>query len=216
MGHLRDLGVSALYLNPVFASSTNHRYDTVDYHRIDDELGDAAAWGALVEAARAAGVSLVLDGVFNHVSADSVYFDLYNRWGADGRVQVTDGPGSNDGSGACESADSPYRSWFSLPHFANAARDERTGETVRCADGQTYEAWATYFHIPKLRADADAVREMVWGAPDSVARRWLADGARGWRLDVAGDVDRGAAHDPDNHFWDGRQCVRSVSHSFGG
>ncbi|MBL8619527.1 MAG: glycoside hydrolase family 13 protein [Deltaproteobacteria bacterium] len=203
LGHLTALGVTALYLNPIFASSTNHRYDTVDYHRIDDELGALEDWSALVDAARAAGVSLVLDGVFNHVSADSVYFDLYSRWGADGRVQVTDGPGSNDGSGACESASSPYRGWFSVPHFANAARDERTGETVRCADGQTYEAWATYFHIPKLRADDAAVRATLWADEDSVARRWVAEGARGWRLDVAGEVDRGLAHDPDNDFWEG-------------
>ena len=61
-----DLGVSGLALGPVFAAST-HGYDTVDHFRIDPRLGDDADFDALVQAARARGLRLLLDGVFNHV-----------------------------------------------------------------------------------------------------------------------------------------------------
>jgi len=210
MGHLQGLGVTALYLNPIFEAGTNHRYDTIDYLRIDDELGDAEDFDALVSAAEGAGVHLVLDGVFNHVSADSVYFDLYSRWGADGGLQSPGGPGTNDGSGACESSASPYRGWFWIPERSNAGRDERTGELVRCAAGETFEAWAGYFHIPKLRADDPGVRALIFEGEGSAARSWLRAGARGWRLDVAGDIDRGHAHDPGNDFWEGfRAAVKA-------
>jgi glycosidase len=205
-----EMGVRTLYLNPIFEAATNHRYDTINYLHIDPELGTLADFDALVAEADALGIRLVLDGVFNHVSADSIYFDLYSRWDAGGALTSPGGQGSNDGSGACESADSVYRSWFFIPHRWAAGRDERTGETVTCAGGETYEAWATFFHIPKLNAADPGVREMFWDAPDAVGPWWVGRGAGGWRLDVAADVDRGLAHDPGNDFWEGfRSSVKA-------
>jgi MYXO-CTERM domain-containing protein len=201
---LAELGVTALYLNPIFRSATNHRYDTVDYMQIDDELGDGAAWDALAAGAQARGMKIVLDGVFNHVSADSVYFDLYGRWDAAGALTSPAGPGANDGSGACESTASPYRSWFWLPAHHNAARTE-AGETVWCQGPSglsTYEAWGGYYHLPKLDFGEPAVRDWIYAADDSVARHWLRLGAGGWRLDVGGDVDPGQGHNADNTVWE--------------
>ena len=204
---LDELGVDMLYLNPIFRSATNHRYDTLDYRAIDDELGTLDDFTALVEAARERDISLVLDGVFNHVSADSVYFDLYGRWDDDGQLVSPDSAGDWDGSGACESPDSPYRDWFTFPAEHAPGRTEE-GETVLCADGlgdrtSSYESWGTYFHIPKLAADRQSVRDLIYATPDSAALYWLDAGARGWRLDVSGEVDPGRGHNIDNDFWEG-------------
>lgn len=65
--YLRDLGVTALYLTPIFAAGSSHRYDTHDYLRVDPALGDEAALSALVDHAHAGGIRVMLDGVFNHV-----------------------------------------------------------------------------------------------------------------------------------------------------
>ncbi|MFI6480569.1 glycoside hydrolase family 13 protein [Nonomuraea sp. NPDC050663] len=66
LGHLRELGITALYLTPIFAARTNHRYDTIDYLSIDPMLGDERTFALLVEHAHAHGIKVVLDAVFHH------------------------------------------------------------------------------------------------------------------------------------------------------
>lgn len=100
--YLASLGVTALYLNPVFESASNHRYDTADYHHIDPILGSEADFLVLVEEARSHGIRLMLDGVFSHTGADSRYFDRYGRY---------------DGTGAYQAPDSPYRSWYRFSEY---------------------------------------------------------------------------------------------------
>lgn len=73
LDYLVELGCSGLALGPVFASGT-HGYDTVDHFRMDPRLGDDADFDRLVEACRARGVRLLLDGVFNHVGRDFAAF----------------------------------------------------------------------------------------------------------------------------------------------
>ncbi|OFK22139.1 4-alpha-glucanotransferase [Olsenella sp. HMSC062G07] len=99
LDYLRGLGVSVLYLNPIFAASSNHRYDTVDYLRIDGALGTKEDFCRLCADAEARGISIILDGVFNHVGADSKYF---NRAGVFAEL------------GAFQGDASPYRSWFTF------------------------------------------------------------------------------------------------------
>ncbi|MFG0328593.1 MAG: alpha-amylase family glycosyl hydrolase [Phycisphaerales bacterium] len=72
--YLSDLGVTAIYLNPIFAANTTHRYDTTDYQRIDPMLGDRRDFEALVQAMRRHEMMLVLDGVFNHTSSDHPWY----------------------------------------------------------------------------------------------------------------------------------------------
>ena len=101
--HLDDLaarGITALYLNPIFAAPSNHRYDTSDYLTIDPDLGTQADFEALIAGAHARGIKVILDGVFNHVSSDSPWFDRYGRY-----AEV----------GACESADSPVSGVVHVP-----------------------------------------------------------------------------------------------------
>jgi cyclomaltodextrinase / maltogenic alpha-amylase / neopullulanase len=95
--YLSQLGVTALYLNPIFEAASNHRYDTGDYMNIDPLLGTEEDFRHLCSAAKSCGMSVILDGVFNHTGDDSVYF---NRRG---RYPVT---------GAYQSKSSPYFGWY--------------------------------------------------------------------------------------------------------
>ena len=91
LGYLRSLGVTVLYLNPVFYAASNHRYDTADYLRIDPMLGDEQAFSDLCRAAGDAGIRIILDGVFNHTGSDSLYF---NRFGSFPQPGAWQGPES--------------------------------------------------------------------------------------------------------------------------
>lgn len=97
LDYLADLGVSILYLNPIFEAHSNHRYNTADYMKIDPLLGTEADFRALCTAAKQRGIQIMLDGVFSHTGDDSVYYNKYRRY-------------SNDG--AYNSTDSPYSGWF--------------------------------------------------------------------------------------------------------
>lgn len=74
LNYLRDLGISMIYFTPLFASPTNHRYDASDYMKIDPRLGSEADLRELIEKARERGMRVLLDGVWNHCSSDSIYF----------------------------------------------------------------------------------------------------------------------------------------------
>ncbi|PJF46354.1 MAG: alpha-amylase, partial [Candidatus Thermofonsia Clade 3 bacterium] len=73
--YLKALGVTVIYLNPIFEAGSNHAYDTQDYYQIDKFFGDNQEFQQLVRLAEQQGIRIVLDGVFNHVSSDSPYFD---------------------------------------------------------------------------------------------------------------------------------------------
>lgn len=96
--YISSLGVTCIYLNPIFESHTNHRYDTADYEKIDSLLGSEADLKSLCKTAKEKyGISIILDGVFSHTGCDSRYFNMYSRY-AD--------------LGACNSKSSPYYSWY--------------------------------------------------------------------------------------------------------
>ncbi len=88
LDYLEDLGVSLLYFTPIFTSPTNHRYDTINYHQIDPLLGTEADLKELVQQVERRNMRILLDGVFNHCSSESIYFTTarqnklspYYRW----------------------------------------------------------------------------------------------------------------------------------------
>jgi neopullulanase len=183
---LKELGVDALYLNPVFASAANHRYHTWDYHRVDPLLGGDAALRELLDAAHARGMHVVLDGVFNHVGRGFFAFHHILENGAD----------------------SPYLDWFVLdlerlragrPLGAYAEpKLLRRGKKHRPAFEELgYAAWWDLPALPKLDTRTAAVREYLW----DVAERWVRFGIDGWRLDVPSEID-------DDDFW--RELRRRV------
>lgn len=100
--YLQELGVTALYLNPIFDAPSNHKYDTADYLVIDPMFGDEAAFRHLCTAARAAGISVILDGVFSHTGSDSRYFNKESRYPE---------------AGAYQSPDSPYYPWYRFRRY---------------------------------------------------------------------------------------------------
>ncbi len=102
LDYLQSLGVTAIYFNPIFMSPSNHRYDTTDYTKIDPALGDLAVFRRLVQEARARGIHIILDAVFNHSSSDSLYFDRFARYST---------------TGAYESQGSPYEGWYSFKQW---------------------------------------------------------------------------------------------------
>ena len=97
--YLASLGVTLLYLNPVCEAHSNHRYNTADYMKTDPLLGTDADLSALCRAAHAAGIRVIVDGVFSHTGDDSVYFNKKGRY---------------PGPGAYQSDASPYRSWYTF------------------------------------------------------------------------------------------------------
>jgi len=170
---LADLGVTVLYLNPIFAAPSNHRYDTSSYDFIDPDLGTTAEFETLVAEADKRGMRLLLDGVFNHVSSDSPWFDRSRRF-----AEV----------GACEAADSPTRGWFTF-------RPPAANEPSPCAPstpggGDTYYVgWFGFDTIPEV-IEQPAVYDLYTGA-DGIAGRWVKAGIAGWRLDVMDNLSHG-------------------------
>ena len=91
LDYLKALGVTMIYMSPIFKSSSNHRYDTGDYMCIDELLGDESSLARLIAAAKEKGIGIMLDGVFNHTGSDSKYLDKWTKLGLAGwRLDVVD------------------------------------------------------------------------------------------------------------------------------
>ena len=100
--YLKSLGVTVLYLSPVFRAYSNHKYDTGDYETVDGMFGGNEALRHLIDRAHEMGMRVMLDGVFNHTGDHSRYF--HRR-------------GNYDSLGAYESKASPYADWYTFRKF---------------------------------------------------------------------------------------------------
>jgi cyclomaltodextrinase / maltogenic alpha-amylase / neopullulanase len=190
LDYLKDLGITALYLNPIFASASNHRYHTYDYYNIDPLLGGNEAFRFMLDEAHKRDMRVILDGVFNHASRGFWQFHhvLENRIG------------------------SPYKDWFFFDTArlqgrrnwgaypsASELRAQEGGEDSLKAFG--YRGWWHNPALPKFNTNTPAVRKFLF----DVAKHWINFGADGWRLDVPGDID-------DDSFWqEFRYRVRQVN-----
>lgn len=85
--YLQDLGITIIYLSPIFEAYSNHKYDTGDYFKIDPMFGNTNDLKRLCKEAKKHGISIILDGVFNHTGADSIYFNRYNKYKSIGAYQ---------------------------------------------------------------------------------------------------------------------------------
>ena len=97
LDYIASLGTTLLYLSPIFEAYSNHKYDTGDYMKVDDMFGGDAALELLITEASRRGIGIILDGVFNHTGADSIYFNKYGKYNS---------------LGAYQSKDSEYYSWY--------------------------------------------------------------------------------------------------------
>lgn len=132
LDYLQDLGITAIYFNPIFQSAANHRYHTHDYYRVDPLLGGDEAFRALLNEAHRRGIRIVLDGVFNHASRGFFQFNHILENGAS----------------------SPYLSWFYVYGFPLHAYDEK--------HPPNYAAWWGMRALPKFNTDNPDVREFLW------------------------------------------------------
>ncbi len=205
LDYLRDLGIGAIYLNPLFESPSSHKYDGATYHHIDPNFGpdpagdrkmmtsetphDPATWPwtaadrlmlHLISEAHHRGMKIIFDGVFNHMGINSWAFRDVEK----------------------NQQQSIYRDWFKILSW----NDPATGK------GFNYSGWWAVPELPELRQDKNGIvsgpREYIFAA----TRRWMdpngegdpSDGIDGWRLDVAYCVH--------HNFWKAwRQWVRSIN-----
>lgn len=202
LDYLQGLGVDALYLNPVFASPSTHKYDTVDYYQVDPAFGGNQALGNLIEAAHARDLKVILDASFNHVHPRFFAFqDLigkgaqseYRHWFRvrDWPLRVTYRPGAK--------APAWVKRW--LPVW-----EEEVGLPIERSDDigpsleTSYDSWYSVPTMPRVNLSDPGAR----GYFLDVATYWVKEfGIDGWRMDVARYVD------PD--FWDDfRAVVKAV------
>ena len=211
LDYLQGLGVTVLYLNPIFSAGSNHKYDPADYDHIDPMFGTEEDFQKLAQEAAQRGIYLVLDGVFNHVGDDSIYFDRYGKYEWVGAYEYWARVYDKMNTELLRKEDarllveeelvaegqklSPYawQKWFVIN---NAQVDNH----------YAYEGWAGYDSLPAiLEPGPQAVenprvnRESELNNPEwaeyilfdenSVAKRWIKLGASGWRMDVADEVD---------------------------
>ena len=184
IGYLEKLGIEILYLTPIFAAHSNHKYDTIDYKKIDPCFGTNEDFRELVRACHQRGIKVILDAVFNHV-----------------------GPGfAPFADVVAKGAESAYAGWFHIlefpvPHYTTLLKQIESGaRKAMHDDGRTALPYETFAHtpmMPKLNtANAEAKAYLL-----DVATYWIREyGIDGWRLDVANEVDA--------EFWrEFRRCV---------
>jgi cyclomaltodextrinase len=141
LDHLTDLGITALYLNPVFWSASNHRYHTYDYYTVDPMLGGNEALDTLLDACHERGMRVVLDGVFNHASRG---FFPFHDVAENGQA-------------------SPWRKWFYIEDWPVRPYEEDLPAN--------YEAWWGVRGLPKLNTNNPEVREYLMGVAEHWIRR---------------------------------------------
>jgi len=170
------LGVTALYLNPIFQSPSNHKYDTQDYTRVDPHFGTNASLQELIRAAHTAGMAVLLDGVFNHTSTLHPWFDQQHLYA---------------GNGAAETRNSPWFDHYVFLHWPDIYCDwARVRSMPKLNYGSSGLRDAIYRRT-------DSIMQTYLRSP------YEADG---WRYDVAQDVEsitsapsEGDCSGPDNH-----------------
>ncbi len=204
LDYLKDLGINAVYLNPVFDAPSNHKYDGASYHHIDpnfgpdpkgdrllmskEDPGDPKTWVwtkadelalKLIDEAHTRGIRIIFDGVFNHMGFNSFALQDVRR----------------------NKMDSPYLSWFTIKNFDDPAAGIQFD----------YEGWWGNKSLPELREDASGIVAGPKAYIFAATERWMnpkgkgpQHGIDGWRLDVAYMV----AHP----FWkDWRQHVKAIN-----
>ena len=131
--YLASLGVTVLYLNPIFEAASNHRYDTADYTRVDPLLGRKKDFESLCEAARKRGIRIVLDGVFNHTGADSVYFDKFGNYGTAEKYRSWFRFGDQYRHG--------YECWWDVPDLPNVEENDPSFREFLCGEDGVVRRW---------------------------------------------------------------------------
>ena len=224
LDYIKSLGVEVIYLNPVFVSPSNHKYDCQDYEHIDPHFGRIIRDGGClvdenaVDNEKAEKYVVRSAGKDNLKASDDLFARFVEEIHRRGMRIILDGVFNHCGSfnkwldvegiyrragdyepGAYESGDSPYRGFFRF-------HDESQGAWP---DNRTYDGWWGHDTLPKLNYEnSEKLVEYVL----HIARKWISPpySVDGWRLDVAADLGHTAEY---NHeFWrEFRRAVKAVN-----
>lgn len=205
LDYIQSLGVNTLYLNPIAEAASNHKYDAADYKNVDPMFGSPKEFEAFTKELKKRKMHLILDGVFNHVGDDSIYFDRYGKYPTVGAYEywsaiydlVNQGLSEDEAKKQVKDkfisegqTFSPYgfENWFNIQN-----------ENV---DGvYKYQCWWGYDSLPEIKSipgeavdypselNNDSFANYIMYDEDSVAKSWISKGSSGWRLDVANEVD---------------------------
>ncbi len=202
LDYLKNLGIGAIYLNPVFEATSSHKYDGATYHHIEPHFGpdpeadkkmiqseipdDPSTWVwtnadklflKLIEEVHRRGMKVIIDGVFNHMGL--------NSWAFRDVVE--------------NQQNSKYKDWFTIKSWKSEGKFD-------------YEGWFGVRELPELREDENGIVEGPRKYIFNITKRWMdpngdgnpSDGIDGWRLDVAFCVE--------HKFWkDWRKLVKSIN-----
>ncbi len=147
--YLKELGISGIYLTPIFLSNSNHKYNTFDYKTIDPDFGTDADLRELSDKAHALGIRLMLDAVFNHCGTE------FFAW-----------------RDVCENGkNSPYYDWFFINSDDFIKRDFTTADKRY----YTFSFWAP---MPKLNTNNPAVMDYFGDVCEYWIKSWDIDGIR--------------------------------------
>lgn len=138
LDRLAEMGITAIYLNPIFEAASNHRYDTADYLKIDPMLGTEDDFRELCAEAEKRGISIILDGVFNHTGDDSVYFNRYGTYPEPGAWQ---GEGSHWKDAYHLNEDGTYASWWGIGNMPALNQDSLAVRNLLLGDDGVIRHW---------------------------------------------------------------------------
>jgi cyclomaltodextrinase len=205
LGYIKDLGINAIYLNPVFQAPSLHKYDGISFHHVDPNFGnnpeadrelissesfdDPTTWKwtnadklvlELIQKAHKLGIRVIFDGVFNHMGISSIPFrDVVEN-----------------------QEKSRFKNWFSIKSFENKEKGTKF----------EYEGWFGVKELPEIKEDENGIVAEPKKYIFDITKRWMdpngdgnpADGIDGWRLDVAFCIK--------HPFWkDWRSHVKSIN-----
>jgi alpha-glucosidase len=221
--YLKQLGIQALYLNPIFVSPSNHKYDTQDYNHVDPHLGKIVHDGGKLvnpkfgDKANQFATKYIMrtEDPGNLAASDKDLQTLVQKAHAMGMKVVLDGVFNHTGS---------FNKWFDKPHiYPNTPPDGPgayetqnspfhnfyTFNSNKWPNNNSYDSWNGYNTLPKLNYEGSPkLVQTIFG----IAQKWLKPpfNADGWRLDSAGDV--GYSQQYNIQFWDGfRTAVKKAN-----
>ena len=165
--YLKGLGVTCIYLNPIFEAHANHRYNTADYLKADPLLGTNEDFAALCKEASRQGIRIILDGVFSHTGSDSRYFNREGRYGPGGAYRDRHSPYRSwydfDSGYACG-----YRSWWGFETLPEVEEESPSYIDFVCGPGGVIDTWlglgASGFRLDVADELPDDVMEKIRAA----------------------------------------------------
>lgn len=208
LDYLQDLGVKTIYFNPIFESISAHKYDSADYSKVDPRFGTNEDFELLAREAKDRGMNIILDGVFNHVGSDSLYFNKYGKNYTDGVLGAYEAwmlQGVVDGNADAialydelikDNEGGNFRTYdFYAPYLdGSVVISSPYASWFNIEDDGAYEGWWGYDSLPVIQSidgselNVESFTDYVIEDDDSIARQWIESGSSGWRLDVSPEV----------------------------